>query len=308
MTGHKITNTNKNNIHIHIGDKGKKRRKHRKSKRVIYHQQAFTASTPALPLFNRPQFLDTTLGDDRERARKNPLAAIFGDQLPPPIKQEAFKSPVPTPAPKSDFSTQTPAQVKKEFKNTGVNTTANEAKDSSSQTTANEAKESSSQTTEQMESVREGRWRRQHERSMEDMERLRRQREAGMQTETHPATSTHTQTFANEHHHIHTQTSSSQASHATAQTDFEDPIPPPTNSTVFREESGTNTGPGIQHRQGPFTSAPPQQRIGPFTSLPPTTPDRRRGASPDQSPNKTPKSHREFDITHAFRTKNNPPK
>ena len=233
--------------------------------------------------------------------------------MPPPIKQEAFKSPVPTPAPKSNFSTQTPAEIKKEFKNAAANT-AYEANDSSSQTTANEAKDSSSQTTEQMESVREGRWRRHHERAMEDMERMRRQKEAGMQTDTHPATSTHTQTFANEHHHIHTQTPSSQASSAAAQTDFEDPIPPPTNSAVLREESGTNTGPVIQHRQGPFTSAPPpQQKIGPFTSMPPTTPDRRRGASPpsdpsDHSPNKTPKSHREFDITHALRTKKTPPK
>ena len=367
MTGHKITNTNKNNIHIHIGDKGKKRRKHRKSKRAIYPQQAYTSSHPALPLFNRPQSLDTTLGDDRERVRKNPLAAIFGNQMPPPIKQEAFENPVPAPAPKSNFSTQTPAEIKKEFKNAAANTdyeandsssqtTSNDvAKDSSSQTSknvgkhsssqtpaeikkefknaaantvANEAKDSSSQTYEQMESVREGRWRRIHERAMEDMKRMQRQREAGMQTETHPATSIHTQTFANEHHHIdtqtpsneyhnsHTQTPYTQASHATAQTDFEDHIPPPSNSAVFREESGTNTGPVIQHRPGPFTSAPPpQQRIGPFTSLipAPAVPERRRGASPpsdtsDHSPNKTPKSHREFDITHALRTKKNPPK
>ena len=304
MTGHKITNTNKNNIHIHVGDKAKKRRKNRKSKRVIYPQQAYTSSHPALPLFNRPQSLDTTLGDDRERIRQNPLAGLFQNPVPTNSKPEAFKSPVPASAPKNEFSTQTPAKIKKEFKNAEANT-------------AYEANDSSSQTSEQMESVRDNNWRRQQERVNEDFERMKRQRDSGMQTKSHPATSTHTQTFANAHHHIDTQTPSSQASHTAAQTDFEDPIPPSTNSTVFREESGTNTGPIIPHRHGPFTSiaAPAPQRIGPFTSHVPASGHRRGPFSSDttsdttdQSPNKIPKSHREFDITHALRTKKNPPK
>jgi hypothetical protein len=116
------TNKNHNQIHIHIGDKGKKRRsrRHRHHHHHHHHVSSYHAAPPVqLPLFNRPQFLDTTTGDEREKARLNPLATLFGTQTPVNGKKDAFTEAVPPPISKQEFSTQTPAPIKKEYTDTG---------------------------------------------------------------------------------------------------------------------------------------------------------------------------------------------
>jgi len=112
MAGHKLSN--KNHIHIHIGDKDKRRRRrrHRKTGGVsrgggVYVTNHMTHSAPVLPLFNRPQTLDATLGDERERARQNPFATLFRDNVPTNTVKTEFKENVPpAPAAKSDFTPQ----------------------------------------------------------------------------------------------------------------------------------------------------------------------------------------------------------
>ena len=69
----KISNSNKSHIHIHIGDKGKKRRRNRRktASRGQGHGGTYVTTNHniSVPLFNCPQALDTSLGDERERER-----------------------------------------------------------------------------------------------------------------------------------------------------------------------------------------------------------------------------------------------
>ena len=72
--GHKVSNVSKNNIHIHIGEKTKKKRHrhHRKKSHSHGHSNVIMNHVTSIPppaLFNRPQYLDTTLADERERIR-----------------------------------------------------------------------------------------------------------------------------------------------------------------------------------------------------------------------------------------------
>lgn len=81
----KISNTNKSNIHIHIGDKGKKKRRHHRKAGSKGHSGTYVMnniSAPVQPLFNRPQSLDTSLADERERERVRIQKGIFESQTP----------------------------------------------------------------------------------------------------------------------------------------------------------------------------------------------------------------------------------
>jgi len=117
MTGHKLSN--KNHIHIHIGDKEKKRkrRRHRTTGGRsrgggVYITNQVSHSAPVMPLFNRPQTLDTTLGDEREKAKQNPLYSWFLNSTPTNAARTEFKGTVPAPAKMPDFTPQnSPARV-----------------------------------------------------------------------------------------------------------------------------------------------------------------------------------------------------
>ena len=81
------SNSNKSNIHIHIGDKGKKKRRNRRKTASRGHGGTYVMnnnniSVPVIPLFNRPQTLDTSLGDDRERERIRIQRGVFESQTP----------------------------------------------------------------------------------------------------------------------------------------------------------------------------------------------------------------------------------
>ena len=96
----KISNTNKSHIHIHIGDKEKKKKHRRRStKHGRSHGGTYISnhiSVPVLPLFNRPQYLDTTLGDAREKERVRIQRGEFLPQTPTNAGTTAFGDNVPT--------------------------------------------------------------------------------------------------------------------------------------------------------------------------------------------------------------------
>ena len=92
----KISNTNKSHIHIHIGDKEKKkkhRKKHGRSHGGTYISNHI--SMPVQPLFNRPQYLDTTLGDAREKERVRIQRGEFLPQTPTNANTTSFGDGVP---------------------------------------------------------------------------------------------------------------------------------------------------------------------------------------------------------------------
>ena len=93
----KISNTNKNHIHIHIGDKKKKHHRRKSSKHGKSHGGTYISNhiAPVIPLYNRPQTLDTTLGDAREKER---IRIQRGEFLPqtPTNAGSTFASGIPT--------------------------------------------------------------------------------------------------------------------------------------------------------------------------------------------------------------------
>ncbi len=94
----KISNSNKSNIHIHIGDKGRKKRRNRRQTASKGHGGTYVTnniSVPVNPLFNRPQTFDHSLGDDRERERLRIQRGIFESQTPSNNASNAFGNGAP---------------------------------------------------------------------------------------------------------------------------------------------------------------------------------------------------------------------
>ena len=95
----KISNSNKSNIHIHIGDKGKKKRRNRRKTASRRHGGGIyvmnNISAPAIPLFNRPQTLDTSMGDERERERIRIQKGVFESQTPSNNTSNTFANGAP---------------------------------------------------------------------------------------------------------------------------------------------------------------------------------------------------------------------
>ena len=123
--GHKVSNVSKkNNIHIHIGEKSKKKRHRHHRKKLHPHGHSnvimnhVTPMVAPLPLFNRPQYLDTTLADERERERIRLQRSTWESPTPvssntyanaPPVNDSIFRNPKPEPSVK-----KTPALPKQE--------------------------------------------------------------------------------------------------------------------------------------------------------------------------------------------------
>ena len=116
----KISNSNKSNIHIHIGDKGKKRRRNRRKTASRGHGSGTYVTNNnhiSVPLFNRPQTLDTSLGDERERERIRIQRGIFESQIPSNNVSSSFANGVPQngqPAQAEPKAEPPPAQPKTE--------------------------------------------------------------------------------------------------------------------------------------------------------------------------------------------------
>ena len=94
----KISNSNKSNIHIHIGDKGRKKRRNRRKTESRGHGGTYVnnnITVPVTPLFNRPQTFDHSLGDDRERERIRIQRGIFESQIPSNNASNAFGNGAP---------------------------------------------------------------------------------------------------------------------------------------------------------------------------------------------------------------------
>jgi len=112
----KISNSNKSHIHIHIGDKGKKRRLNRRKTASRGHGGTYvtTSHNMSVPLFNRPQTLDTSLGDERERERVRIQRGIFESQTPSNNASSTFANGAPQNGQPIQPKAEPPAQPKAE--------------------------------------------------------------------------------------------------------------------------------------------------------------------------------------------------